>query len=133
MAEQDIISAGDGDGDKPGGRLWQAPHQEEMRLLIKDLEEAKTTLFVRTAEAKPMIERCWNAVEALKAAQPGSQEAEDAFGDFEGAVSKLRNTILVRTQRATLRTRVLYANQKIGLDRSTIDNHRLWQLGAGRG
>jgi hypothetical protein len=78
-----------------------APHKEEMKLLIKDLQEAKTTLFIRTAEAKPMIERCWKAVEALKAAQPGSQEAEDAFSDFEGAVSKLRNTILVRTQRAT--------------------------------
>jgi hypothetical protein len=78
-----------------------APHQEEMKLLVKDLEEAKTTLFIRTAEAKPMIERCWSAVEAMKAAQAGSQEAEDRFSDFEQAVSKLRNTILVRTQRAT--------------------------------
>jgi hypothetical protein len=77
------------------------PHQEELRLLVKDLEEAKTALFIRTAEAKPMVERCWRAVEALKAAQAGSQEAEEAFGDFEQAVSKLRNTILVRTQRAT--------------------------------
>jgi hypothetical protein len=40
-------------------------------------------------------------VEAMKAAQAGSQEAEDGFSDFEQAVSKLRNTILVRTQRAT--------------------------------
>jgi hypothetical protein len=78
-----------------------APHQEEMKLLVKDLQEAKTTLFIRTAEAKPMIERCWRAVEAMKAAQAGSQEAEDGFSDFEQAVSKLRNTILVRTQRAT--------------------------------
>ena len=79
-----------------------APRQDEMRLLIKDLEEATTTLFVRTAEAKPMVERCWRAVEALKAALPGGGEgAENAFGDFEQAVSKLRNTILVRTQRAT--------------------------------
>lgn len=78
-----------------------APHKEEMKLLIKDLEEAKTTLFIRTAEAKPMIERCWRALEAMKAAQAGSQEAEDGFNDFEQAVSKLRNTILVRTQRAT--------------------------------
>jgi hypothetical protein len=77
------------------------PHQEEMKLLVKDLEEAKTTLFIRTAEAKPMIERCWRALEAMKAAQVGSQEAEDGFNDFEQAVSKLRNTILVRTQRAT--------------------------------
>jgi hypothetical protein len=76
-------------------------HQVEMKLLVKDLEEAKTTLFIRTAEAKPMIERCWRAVEALKAAQTGSPEAEESFDDFEQAVSKLRNTILVRTQRAT--------------------------------
>jgi hypothetical protein len=76
-------------------------HQEEMHLLIKDLEEAKTTLFIRTAEAKPMVERCLRAVEALKTAQAGTDEAEDAFDDFEQAVSKLRNTILVRTQRAT--------------------------------
>jgi len=79
-----------------------APHQEEMRLLLKDLEEAQTTLFVRTAEAKPMIERCWRAAEALKAAVPaGGEAAENAFDDFEQAVGKLRNTILVRTQRAT--------------------------------
>ncbi len=79
-----------------------APHQEEMRLLVKDLEEAQTTLFVRTSEAKPMIERCSRAAEALKAAGPtGGEAAENAFGDFEQAVSKLRNTILVRTQRAT--------------------------------
>jgi hypothetical protein len=76
-------------------------HREEMKLLIKDLEEAKTTLFVRTAEAKPMIERCWRALEIMKVAQVGSQEAEDGFSEFEQAVSKLRNTILVRTQRAT--------------------------------
>ena len=77
-----------------------SPHQEEMRLLVKDLEEAKTTLFIRTAEAKPMVERCWRAAQDLKAAPAGSAE-EEAFGDFEQAVSKLRNTILVRTQRAT--------------------------------
>jgi hypothetical protein len=79
-------------------------HAEEMQLLIKDLEEAKTTLFVRTAEAKPMLERCAGAAAALKAAAGGSgwnDAAETAFGDFERAVSKLRNTILVRTQRAT--------------------------------
>jgi hypothetical protein len=76
-------------------------HREEMKLLVKDLEEAKTTLFIRTAEAKPMIERCWHAIEAMKAAQAGTQEAEEGFEDFEQAVSKLRNSILVRTQRAT--------------------------------
>jgi hypothetical protein len=74
-----------------------AGHQEELRLLIKDLEEAKATLFVRTAEAKPLLERCARAAEALKAA-PADDET---FGDFEAAVSKLRNTIMVRTQRAT--------------------------------
>ena len=79
-------------------------HAEEMGLLIKDLEEAKTTLFVRTAEARPMLERCASAATALKgaASEPGwNDAAETAFSDFERAVSKLRNTILVRTQRAT--------------------------------
>jgi hypothetical protein len=76
-------------------------HLEEFQLLVKDLEESKTTLFIRTAEAKPMVERCWRAVELLKSAQPGSEEANEAFDDFEQAVGKLRNTILVRTQRAT--------------------------------
>ncbi len=76
-------------------------HKEELRLLVKDLEEAKTTLFIRTAEARPMIERCWRAVESLKMAQSRSEEANNAFDEFETAVSKLRNTILVRTQRAT--------------------------------
>lgn len=76
-------------------------HKEEMKLLIKDLEDAKTTLFIRTAEAKPMIERCWRAVETMKASADGSEEAEQGFNDFEQAVGKLRNTILVRTQRAT--------------------------------
>ena len=76
-------------------------HQEELKLLVKDLEEAKTTLFVRTAEAKPMVERCKRAADSLKAAQPGTDEANGAFDEFEQAVGKLRNTILVRTQRAT--------------------------------
>lgn len=79
-------------------------HTDEMRLLLKDLGEATATLFVKTAEAKPMIERCFKAAEAIKAAVGGqgwNDAAETAFGDFERAVSKLRNTILVRTQRAT--------------------------------
>jgi hypothetical protein len=76
-------------------------HKAELQLLVKDLEEAKTTLFIRTAEAKPMLERCWRAVQSLKSAQSGSKEANNAFDDFEQAVSKVRNTILVRTQRAT--------------------------------
>jgi hypothetical protein len=76
-------------------------HQEEFRLLIKDLEEANTTLFVRTAEARPMVERCMRAIEALKTAPSGTEEADEVFDDFDIAVGKLRNTILVRTQRAT--------------------------------
>jgi hypothetical protein len=79
-------------------------HRDEMKLLVKDLEEAKSTLFVRTAEAKPMLERCVRAAEALKEAAGApdwSDTAEVAYGDLERAVSKLRNTILVRTQRAT--------------------------------
>jgi hypothetical protein len=80
------------------------PHREEFARLVKDLEEAKISLFVRTAEAKPLLERCMQAAEALKAAAglPAWDETgERAFGEFEKAVSKLRNTILVRTQRAT--------------------------------
>ncbi len=78
-------------------------HRQELQLLIKDLEEARTTLFVRTAEARPMLERCAGAAEALQAAAgaPWNDTAESAFDNFERAVAKLRNTILVRTQRAT--------------------------------
>ncbi len=79
-------------------------HKEEMGLLIRDLEESRTALFVRTAEARPMLERCANGAQALAAAaeRPEWDEgAENAFREFERAVSKLRNTILVRTQRAT--------------------------------
>ncbi len=77
---------------------------QELGLLIRDLEEAKPTLFVRTAEARPMLERCANAAQALAAAVERPEwdgAADNAFADFERAVSKLRNTILVRTQRAT--------------------------------
>ncbi len=79
-------------------------HKQELGLLLKDLEEAQTTLFVRTAEAKPMVERCANGAQVLRAAAEAgdwNEAAEKAWGEFERAVTKLRNTILVRTQRAT--------------------------------
>ncbi len=79
-------------------------HKNEFDLLVKDMLDAKGSLFVRTAEAKPLLERCLQAAQTLQAGvgRPGWDEAaEGAFGDFERAVSKLRNTILVRTQRAT--------------------------------
>lgn len=78
--------------------------REELDRLIKDLEEAGTSLFVRTAEAKPMLERCAGSAHVLaQAAASGAWDAaaETAFKEFERAVTKLRNTILVRTQRAT--------------------------------
>ncbi len=78
--------------------------QKEMGLFIKDLEESTLTLFVRTAEARPMIARCVRAAEALKKAiETGgwTGEATAAFEEFERGVSKLRSTIMVRTQRAT--------------------------------
>ena len=79
--------------------------RKELVLLIKDLEEAKMTVFVKTAEAKPLLERCQETAKALKQAveREGawSDEATGAFSSFERAVSKLRNTIMVRTQRAT--------------------------------
>ncbi len=77
---------------------------KEMELLIRDLEESRVTVFVRTAEAKPMIERCARAVSQLKEALDVGEwntKAEEAFEEFDRAVSKLRSTIMVRTQRAT--------------------------------
>lgn len=78
--------------------------REELRLLINDLEEASTTVFVRTAEAGPLVERCLASAKALRQAvdaQGWGDEAAAAFAEFERAVGKLRNTIMVRTQRAT--------------------------------
>ncbi len=78
---------------------------KELVLLVKDLEEAQFTIFVKTAEAKPFLDRCLETSRSLKQAVEGkggwSPEAGEAFSSFERAVSKLRNTILVRTQRAT--------------------------------
>lgn len=78
--------------------------RQEMALLIKDLEDAKMTVFVRTAEARPMIERCARAAQTLKEvidAGGWSDQAAGAFEELDRAVGKLRSTILVRTQRAT--------------------------------
>jgi hypothetical protein len=92
------------DGAKSTLSAAPAARRDELTLLIKDLEEARTTLFVRTAEAKPMLERCAASARALAQAAGSNtwdESAEAAFKEFERAVTKLRNTILVRTQRAT--------------------------------
>ncbi len=79
--------------------------QKELLLLIKDLEEAKLSLFVRTGEAKPLLLGCHAAVVDLnrKIQEEGGwgKNAKAAFQIFQNRVSKLRNTILVRTQKAT--------------------------------
>ena len=79
--------------------------RKELLLLIKDLEEAQQTIFVKTADAKPFLKNCQDKVRTLKAAveheNNWGEESKEAFSGFERAVSKLRNTILVRTQRAT--------------------------------
>jgi hypothetical protein len=79
--------------------------QKELSLLIKDLEEAKLSVFVKTAEARPLLERCHRAVDELGTAiaEEGmrSDESKTTFSVFQKAVSKLRNTLMVRTQRAT--------------------------------
>ncbi len=73
---------------------------------MKDLEEARLTIFVKTKEAAPFLERCAETSEALKLrALDGASSDDDmlkaTFSAFEKAVMKLRNTIMVRTQRAT--------------------------------
>jgi hypothetical protein len=79
--------------------------RKELLLLIKDLEEAQQTIFVKTADAKPFLKNCQDKVRALIAAveheNSWGEESKEAFSGFERTVSKLRNTILVRTQRAT--------------------------------
>ena len=79
--------------------------RKELLLLIKDLEEAKQTIFVKTADAKPFLKNCHDKVRTLKAAveheKSWGEDSKKAFSGFERTVSKLRNTILVRTQRAT--------------------------------
>ena len=79
--------------------------RKEMVLLIKDLEEAQQTVFVKTADAKPFLNNCQDKVRALKTAveheNRWGEESQKAFSGFERTVSKLRNTILVRTQQAT--------------------------------
>ena len=85
--------------------MAEADDRKELSLLIKDLEEAQGTIFVKTADAKPFLDNCQEKVKALRAAieQENSwgEESKKAFSRFERTVSKLRNTILVRTQKAT--------------------------------
>jgi len=79
--------------------------QNELSLLIKDLEEAKLPVFVKTTEARPLLERSHRAVIDLEVAVAGvdnwSANVKSTFSTFQRAVSKLRNTLMVRTQRAT--------------------------------
>jgi hypothetical protein len=79
--------------------------RKELLLLIKDLGEAKQTIFVKTVDAKPFLKNCQDKVRELKAAveheNSWGEESKAAFSGFERTVSKLRNTILVRTQQAT--------------------------------
>ena len=83
----------------------EADDLKELQLLIKDLEEAKQTIFVKTADAKPFLKKWQDQVKTLRAAveheNSWGEESKKAFSGFERAVSKLRNTILVRTQQAT--------------------------------
>ncbi len=58
--------------EKAGGQ-----DQAELALLIKDLQEAKSTIFVKTKEAGPFLERCHKAVGALTAAV----DSEGLWGD----------------------------------------------------
>jgi hypothetical protein len=78
---------------------------KELLLLIKDLEDAKQTIFVKTADAEPFLKNCQDKVKALKSAieheNSWGDESKKKFSGFERTVSKLRNTILVRTQKAT--------------------------------
>jgi hypothetical protein len=96
----EVIKRVQGIMDKAEGR-----DRKELTMLLKDLEEAKWTIFVKTAEAKPYLKRCRESADALKDAVEGEgawgEGAKNAFSSFERAVSKLRNTIMVRTQRAT--------------------------------
>ena len=80
--------------------------QKELALLLKDLEDARLTIFIKTKEAAPLLERCAETSEVLKQraldeAPPTEEGVKVAFSSFEKAVMKLRNTIMVRTQRAT--------------------------------
>ena len=85
--------------------IIQEEDKKELLLLIKDLEEAKLTIFVKTADAKPFLERCQETSIKLKSVAQAhntwGEASVKAFSEFERAVSKFRNTILVRTQKAT--------------------------------
>jgi hypothetical protein len=79
--------------------------RKELELLAKDLEEAMLTIFVKTPDAKPLLERIAAATEVLESAVNAEgqwgEKSVAAFGPFQRAVSKLRSAIMVRTQRAT--------------------------------
>jgi hypothetical protein len=85
--------------------LMDEAAREQLPLLVKDLEDAMLTIFVKTVEAKPLLERCQAAALAVKeaAASEGGwgEDARSAFKKFDKSVAKLRSTIMVRTQRAT--------------------------------
>jgi len=85
--------------------IAEADDRKELVLLINDLEDAKQTIFVKTADAEPFLNNCQDKVSALKTAvaheNSWGEASRKAFSGFERSVTKLRNTILVRTQRAT--------------------------------
>ena len=85
--------------------IAEADDRNELVLVIKDLEEAKQTIFVKTADAEPFLNNCQDKITALKTAvaheNSWGEASRKAFSGFERTVAKLRNTILVRTQRAT--------------------------------
>lgn len=81
-------------------------HRQEAQLLIKDLEDARKTVFVRTVEGRSMVEKCAASARVLRQiidrrGWRWNDETAASFTELEQAVRKLRNTILVRTQRAT--------------------------------
>jgi hypothetical protein len=79
--------------------------REKLSLLVKDLEEAMMTIFIKTADAKPFLERCLKASQIVKEVVEKNgcwnEDTQKVFAKFDKAVSKLHSTIMVRTQRAT--------------------------------
>jgi len=79
--------------------------KEKLALLVGDLEEAMMTIFVKTADAKPLLERCLTSSvivrETVERDNCWNEGSQKMFTKFDRAVSKLNSTIMVRTQRAT--------------------------------
>jgi hypothetical protein len=79
--------------------------KEKLAILVGDLEEAMMTIFVKTADAKPLLERCLTSSEVVREAVERddcwTEDSQKMFAKFDKAVSKLNSTIMVRTQRAT--------------------------------